>query len=340
MMVIGGFLFATASDTIESRKSRTPLAEVVLNPTAYADTQEAVAEKVESQQEIEKDLPPSLTDTSETIEVAPVETRTPLFSEDEEEVADIAGDDEERDTESDDLATSKEEKAILSSELPPRIALIISDMGLSDTATKAAIDDLPKAITLAFAPYAKDLKTWIEQARRRGHDVLLSIPMEPTTFPRDDPGPNALLTSLPDEENIQRLDWALSQSSGYVGIVNFMGSRFTSNQEKLSPVMDHLKEKDILILDSGSGADSLIPSMARINNIPYARNDRFIDNKATANAIDEQLLALENIALTRGQAIGIGFPYPITYERLSVWTKQLEEKGILLVPVSDIVSRK
>ena len=327
------FLSINGQKTIEDRQDRTAMAEVILNQSAYNDggKEDAQSSNNLADKTIEKDLPPSVQEITETEEVSPTSTRMPLFDDDESNADNIIiVEDNDKDQQQD----------LNSPKTPPRIALVISDMGLSASATKSAIETLPKGVTLAFAPYAKDLKTWVEDARRKGHDVLISVPMEPETFPRDDPGPNALLTSLPDEENISRLNWALSQSSGYVGIVNFMGSRFTANQEKLSPIMEYLKDKNIMVLDSGSSSNSLIPSMARVDNITYAQNDRFIDNNATPNAIDKQLEALENIALKRGKAIGIGFPYPVTFERVLEWSKTLQDKGIILVPISDLPSKK
>lgn len=357
IVIVGiGFLLNSAGEqTIKARQDKIPMAEVILNPGAYAtetaEVSDIIPEEaaiIEAVQEIEKDRPPVVEEIAETIEVKAVETLEPIeqeiselfepitIAEDEpqeiiEEVVEIVEVVEEP------IQSIEAEEVIAAiNKNQPRIALILSDMGLSSSATDNAISALPSGVTLAFAPYANNIDTWVKRAIRNGHDVLISIPMEPKTFPRDDPGPNALLTSVSDAENIKRLDWALSQTSGYVGIVNFMGSRFTASQEKLSPVIQHLKDKNIMILDSGSGGDSLIPSMSRVNNISYARNDRFIDNKATATAIDEQLQALENIAVRRGQAIGIGFPYPVTLDRLDIWIKTLESKGIILTPISDL----
>ena len=355
MISLGIFLHGNADKTLQARQNRIPTAEIILNEAAYASA------------EIEKDLPPIVDDTpTAPIETSPTETRTPLFEvEDEalvatenesviakddiiEELEDLTKKVEEMEKSienetKEDIVIIEEEEIVsedITSTLPPRIALIISDMGLSESATQTAVDILPKGITLAFAPYANNVDEWVKKAKSKGHDILISVPMEPKTFPNDDPGPNALLTSLPDSENIKRLKWALSQARGYVGIVNFMGSRFTASQEKMSPIMQYLKGKNLMVLDSGSGNDSLIPSMSRINGITYATNDRFIDNKATSSAIDEQLKALETMAETRGQAIGIGFPYPITFDRIINWSQDLERKGILLVPISDLSSEK
>ena len=110
----------------------------------------------------------------------------------------------------------------------PMIAIVIDDMGI-DKADSARVIDLPPAITIAFMTYAKDLARQAAAARAAGHELWLHVPMEPLDGELD-AGPHALKTSLTPEENRQRLDWALAQLDGYVGINNHMGSRFTSSE--------------------------------------------------------------------------------------------------------------
>ena len=67
----------------------------------------------------------------------------------------------------------------------------------------------------------------VERARTEDHEVLLQAPMEPFDYPDNDPGPQTLLTSLTPDQNIDRLHWQMSRFQGYVGILSYMGARFT-----------------------------------------------------------------------------------------------------------------
>ena len=222
----------------------------------------------------------------------------------------------------------------------PRIAIVISGLGLSSAATNIAIQSLPGAITLAFAPYARRLDEWIRLARSAGHEVMLNIPMEPVNYPEYDPGPQTLLTSLAPEENVERLLWTLSRATGYVGVAEFMGSRFTTSRRHLRPILKMLKKRGLMFLDSKSASRSLAPVLADDIGIPFAANDRFIDEMASRHAIDRQLKALESNAKKKNRAIGIGSPYPVTLERISNWVKGLNERGFVLAPVSAMVGSK
>ena len=144
----------------------------------------------------------------------------------------------------------------------PRIAVVLTGLGLSDGATQAAIDQLPAAVTLSFSPYARDLERWIALARSRGHEVMLDLPMEPATFPNEDPGPQGLLVGLSAEENLNRLDWVLSRGSAYVGLAGARGSRFTASRDSVEPVLREVKDRGLIFLDRRTSEHSLVPELA------------------------------------------------------------------------------
>jgi hypothetical protein len=97
----------------------------------------------------------------------------------------------------------------------PRIAIVITGLGISAKATAAALAGLPPQVTLAFVPYASDIQSWVTQARRQGHEVLLEVPMEPFDFSDSDPGPHTLRVGIGEDANTDRLVWALTRFTGY-----------------------------------------------------------------------------------------------------------------------------
>ena len=222
----------------------------------------------------------------------------------------------------------------------PRIAVVISGLGLSGAATEAAIRRLPGPVTLAFAPYAKGLDRWVPLARAAGHEVLLTLPMEPVNYPANDPGPYTLLTSLSPAQNLDRLRWVLSRSTGYVGLIDFMGSRFATSRRDLRPVLEELRKRGLMFVDSRASLLSVGASTASQIGLPRAINDLFIDFHASRAAIDQNLSELENIARENGHALGVGAPYPVTLERLSAWLAGLEVKGFALAPVSAMADKQ
>lgn len=223
----------------------------------------------------------------------------------------------------------------------PRVAVVLSGLGLSDSATQAAIDNLPAAITLSFSPYARGLERWIALARARGHEVMLDLPMEPTSFPNEDPGPQALLTSLSAEDNLDRLDWVLSRGSAYVGVAGSMGSRFTASLQQMEPVLKELKSRGLIFLDNRTTDRSVVPALALEIGLRSAFNNRAVDERqASRVAIDARLAQIERIALSEGFAVAMAQPYPVTLERLAEWSTELTARGIVIAPISALIDRQ
>ncbi|MEP4378705.1 MAG: divergent polysaccharide deacetylase family protein [Alphaproteobacteria bacterium] len=221
----------------------------------------------------------------------------------------------------------------------PRVAVILSGLGLSSAATEAAIQGLPGEVTLAFQPFADNIQQWIRLARAAGHEVLLNLPMEPVDFPANDPGPRALFVTLSPDENEERLRWALSRVTGYVGVVNHMGSRFTTSREAMQPILAEIKARGLLYVDARSSARSIATVMATQMQVPRAINDRFLDSREVSRVtIDARLIELERIAKDAGVSIAIGQAFPVTIERVREWAQTLEGKGLALVPVSAVVN--
>lgn len=222
----------------------------------------------------------------------------------------------------------------------PRIAIIISGMGLSQAATRAAIKRLPGSVTLAFDPYATDLEGWVSRARQAGHEVLVSLPMEPEGFPLKDPGPYALLTSLDAQENIRRLDFVLGRLPGYVGVISDMGSKFRASDSHVRPVLEALKGRGLMFVDGGAAKGNLAPKIATEIGLPRAISNIDLVNVSSRTAIDQRLAELEGIVRQQAFAVAIAAPYPATLERLAAWAATLEAKKLTLVPISALADRQ
>jgi polysaccharide deacetylase 2 family uncharacterized protein YibQ len=223
----------------------------------------------------------------------------------------------------------------------PRVAILLAGLGTSDAATEAAIQGLPGAVSLAFWPYSERLDYWIRLARAAGHEVLLNLPMEPENYPDFDPGPKTLLTTLTPQQNLERLEWALSRVTGYVGVADFQGSRFTASRRDLKPILETLNQRGLIFVDSRTTAHSLAPEIAQSIGLPWAANARFIDDpQLSRDAIDARLREIESIARLQKKALAIGQPYPVTLERVAAWTSGLAEKGFALAPVTAVLEQK
>jgi uncharacterized protein len=216
----------------------------------------------------------------------------------------------------------------------PRIAIVIGGLGISASTTADAIARLPGEISLAFAPYGADLERQVQRARGDGHEVFMQVPMEPFDYPDNDPGPHTLVTGPQATENADRFRWVLSRFTGYVGIVNFMGARFTSDEDTMTPVMREAAERGLMVVDDGSSGRSIMTQVASGFRTPAVRADLVLDLAARADAIDRELQRLEALAREKGFALASASALPLTIDRINRWARTLEARGIRLVPAS------
>ncbi len=218
------------------------------------------------------------------------------------------------------------------------IAVIIDDAGL-DRARTARAANLPGPLTISFLPYAGELQRQAGEARRRGHELMLHLPMEPISA-SEDPGPHPLMTWLARDELQRRLTMMLARFDGFVGVNNHMGSRMTLDVGAMLPVLDQVRARGLLFVDSRTIAGSVAGPLADRLGIPGAARDVFIDHDGSADAVAARLSDIERIALRQGQAVAIGHPHDLTLGALERWLPALAERGFTLAPVSALVKRR
>jgi polysaccharide deacetylase 2 family uncharacterized protein YibQ len=222
----------------------------------------------------------------------------------------------------------------------PKIALILVGLGLSESVTQSAIDQLPAGITFAFTPYGSALQAVVSTARANGHEVILEVPLEPYDYPDNDPGQNTLLTGTPAADNAGRLQWVLSRVTGYAGLINSQGSKYLASASDARFLLGGAKKRGLYFVDNGQTDQSLARESAMTVGAAFVRGDKTVDLTPTQPLIESELTQLEKLAQQRGLAVGIATAYPITIERVKVWALGLEQKGIALVPISAVVVTK
>ena len=218
----------------------------------------------------------------------------------------------------------------------PKIAILLGGMGLNAKLTQKAINDLPGDISFGFAPYGQSLQADVNAARAKGHEVMLQLPMEPVGYPGNSPGPRTLLADSTAEENLTSLHWLMARFAGFTGITNYMGGRFLASPEALQPVMAELKKRGLVYLEDATVSVSVTPAAAKAAGLPMRRASIIIDAAPDAASIADALAQLEKEAETNGYAVGTGAGLEVTIDTLMDWTKDLQQKGILLVPVSAV----
>jgi hypothetical protein len=216
---------------------------------------------------------------------------------------------------------------------------MVGGLGINQEGTIAAIDKLPAAVSLAFAPYGADLDRDPARAREAGHEILLQSPMEPFGSASAGLGPHMLTTAASEDENLESLHWLMSRFTGYIGVTNYLGGKFSADTHAFSPVLAEIATRGLDYLDDGSSPRSLAREIAGTLNLPAATADVVLDAAPTADAIEVALARLEAQARRQGSAVGVATALPISVEHIARWAATLEARGISLVPISAAIAR-
>ncbi len=216
----------------------------------------------------------------------------------------------------------------------PVISIAVVDLGLSDIATENAIRTLPPEISLAVSPYSNTPDLWVNEARARGHEVWMMLPMEDANYPQSDPGPHTMLIKAPERENQIKLSWILSRTTGYVGMIANENPAFLQAVNDVRPVLGNVFSRGLAFVDTSAQPGSMPQSMALGQNAPYASADVWIDSPPTKENIEAAFVKLENIAHENGSATGLIHPLPLSYQELMRWIGTFNDKGLVLAPLS------
>lgn len=219
----------------------------------------------------------------------------------------------------------------------PRIGIIVADIGISTTQTEDAIRRLPPAMTLVISPYAPRPAQVAERLRARGVESLIGLPLEPAGYPLNDPGNRALLTGRTLAENNESLEWLLARFPAYVGAIGVVGGmrgeRFAAFEQGFLALQETLRSRGVLFIDARPGVAA--PSRAWGRAV-----DVVVDEPATRSEIERRLAEVEAIAKARGSALGLAHAAtPLVVDRLVAWAAGLDQRGLVLAPVTALARR-
>ena len=216
-----------------------------------------------------------------------------------------------------------------------RIALIIDDIGY-DKKIAVALHALEPNISFSVLPWSPFGRVISRMLADRGAEIMLHLPMEPMEYPSVNPGPGALLTSMPPDVLIAQLEKNLKEVQGVSGVNNHMGSMFTTQANQMNQIFTILKKENLFFIDSRTAKNSQCRASARLLQVRFAERDVFLDNVQDVSYITGQFAQLKKIAKRHGIAIGIGHPYPATLETLKAELPKLKGE-IEIIPASRVV---
>jgi polysaccharide deacetylase 2 family uncharacterized protein YibQ len=220
--------------------------------------------------------------------------------------------------------------------LRPKIAIVIDDLGRENHISQELLHwDI--ALTFSILPFAPHSKALALEAHRKGREIILHLPMEPHGYPEIKAGQGVLLEEMDEEKLLRQLSKDIQAVPYIKGVSNHMGSRLTEDSEKMKIILSELKRRRLFFLDSRTTPQTVGLQTAEAIGLKAMERTLFLDHSSGEGDVKHELERLIEISLSKGKAIGIGHPHPSTIKSLKEMIPKIREKGIDLVPLSDLL---
>lgn len=219
---------------------------------------------------------------------------------------------------------------------PPRIAIIIDDLGYHLANGKRAIE-LPGTVSYSFLPGAPRARYLADRAHAAGKEVLLHLPLQASSN-NPDVEPVEINLDMSRVGVESALAEALSAVPHVVGINSHRGSLLTRHPGHMMWLMQEIaKREQLFFIDSYTTHHSVALQIAEESGVDATRRDVFLDPDRSPETVAREFERMKKLARQRGQVVAIGHPYPSTLELLERELPLLIEEGFELVNVSEIV---
>lgn len=222
---------------------------------------------------------------------------------------------------------------------PPRIAIIIDDLGYTKNAGERAIN-LPGPIAYAILPDTPRATYLAESAHAGGKEVLLHLPLQ-AVKDQDGEEPGSLTLDMSKETFGKAFIDDFDSIPHAIGVNSHRGSLLTRHPGHMSWLMEEIKQRgDLFFVDSYTTASSVALSVALESGVPAVKRDVFLDPDTQPGTVAREFARLKKLARQHGYAVGIGHPYASTLEYLEKALPGLRADGYELISISEMIAAK
>jgi len=222
---------------------------------------------------------------------------------------------------------------------PPRIAIIIDDLGYRLDAGQRAIG-LPGPVSFAVLPGTPRAHALSILAFESGKEVLLHLPLQAKSDEaREEPlGLNLHMSRQEFGDTFER---ALNSIPHAIGVNSHRGSLLTRHPGHMLWLMEELREREnLFFVDSYTTHESVAIRIAQETGIDARKRDVFLDPDRAPETVAREFERMKKLAERRGSVIAIGHPYAATLELLERELPRLEAEGYQLVTISELVQTR
>ena len=217
----------------------------------------------------------------------------------------------------------------------PRIAFVIDDIGYNKKYADLLFS-VNRPITFSILPELAYSEYFAEEAKKRGFETILHLPLEPEDHEAD-PGPGKITVDMKANQIKSIIEKNLATVPGVTGVNNHMGSRATRDRGLMYLVLKELKRKNLFFLDSLTHPESAAHDVAFAIGMPALKRDVFLDNIDDPDYIKERIEEAAQIAKGTGQAVAIGHVRENTIAAIKNAVPRLESEGFEISSLKDLM---
>ena len=219
---------------------------------------------------------------------------------------------------------------------PPKLAILIDDVGMN-TKTTTYFKKIDKVLSFATMPYLPRTKQATKILRDAGFEVILHMPMEGSSDTLNSRTEGLIRPSMTKKEIYDKFDGAIENLGEVKGFNNHMGSRFTSDSEKMEELLSYVKKKDMFFIDSNTNSKAEGYNVAKKLDIPTYYTSYFIDNSHKKEDIIKAIKVSVKLAKEKQKVLVIGHYRKETAEAIYEMLGYIEDEGVEMVSISEML---
>jgi uncharacterized protein len=224
----------------------------------------------------------------------------------------------------------------------PEIFLLIDDFGSYNNSLLQEFCELDPEVAFAILPNEQYHKEVMEKAAQYGHDILIHMPMEPIDIKRNNPGKDAILVEYSENKIKSLVRGYIEKLPLAIAANNHMGSLATSRVDVMRPVLQVLKENDIMFIDSYTSAGTVVAEVAELEKMKIWERDLFLDDEKLSDALlDKKIAKLLDISTRSDQIFVIGHcHFKSKLEFAKKFIARAKDSGFRFSAISSLSNKK
>lgn len=208
----------------------------------------------------------------------------------------------------------------------PKVAIIFDDFGenLKDIKTLYSLN-IP--VTISVIPGLKFSKNIAVIGARCGFSIFIHLPFQPKEETKFNTAKYQFISSsLTKNEIDAMLRYYLNYIRVAIGVNNHMGSAATQDKALMHYVLEIIKRRGLIFIDSRTSSDSLAYVIAKEKGMLCGYSEGFLDSVHEPGAIRNKLYRLIDKAKEKGKIIIIAHPQANTFKVLKDTLPQLKKE--------------